>query len=96
MAAQLMATKFFAAARAVVVDGACDEFLAGAAFAGDHNRRVGARDAADHFENLLHRGGFADDAVLVILDGELGLEIGGRAHLGLGLQRSIDDDLKAH
>ena len=52
------------------------------------------RDAADHFEDLLHRRGFADDRVLMLLDGELRLEGGGRAHLGLRLERGIDDDLE--
>ena len=76
------------------MDGAGDEFLAGAALAGDHHRRVAVRDAADHLEDLLHRGGLADDAVLMLLDGELRLEGRGRAHLGLRLERGIDDDLE--
>ncbi len=36
----------------------------------DHHRGVAARHAADHFENLLHRVGLADDLVLMLLDGK--------------------------
>ena len=50
------------AALAVVMDGAGDQFLARAALAGDHDRRVAVRDAADHLEDLLHGRRFADDA----------------------------------
>ena len=46
--------------RAVFVHRLGDEFLAGAAFAGDQNRRVRAGDAADEFENFLQRAGNAD------------------------------------
>ena len=76
------------------MDGAGDQFLAGAALAGDHHRRIAVRDAADHLEDLLHRHGLADDGVLMLLDGELRLEGRRRLHLGLRLERGVDDDLE--
>ena len=50
-------------ARAQVVNGAGDEFLAGAAFAGDQHRGVEVGDAADQLINALHLRAGADDAV---------------------------------
>ena len=41
--------------RAIFVHRLGDELLAGAALAGDQNRRVRAGDAADEFENFLQR-----------------------------------------
>ena len=82
------------AAPAVMVDRAGHQFLAGTALAGDHHRGLAVRDAAHHLEHLLHRLGLADDAVLVLVDGELRLEGSRRAHLALRLQRRIDDDLQ--
>ncbi len=43
-------------ARAVLMDGARDEFLSRAALAGDHHRGIAVRDASDHFEDFLHGG----------------------------------------
>ena len=43
-------------ARAVLMDGASDEFLSRSALAGDHDRRIAVRDAPDHFEHFLHGG----------------------------------------
>ena len=76
------------------VDRAGGEFLARAALASDHDRRVGVGDAPDHLEDVLHRRGLADDGVLVLLDGELRLEGGGGPHFGLLLERGIDDGLE--
>ena len=76
------------------MDGAGDEFFAGAALAGDHDGGVAVGDAADHFENLLHGGGLSDDAVLVLLDGERGFEGFGAAGFGGGFQGGVDDDLE--
>ena len=55
-------------AMAVMIDGAGDEFLAGAAFAGDERGGVRLRDLADELEDLLHRLAAADDAHGVIFD----------------------------
>ena len=70
------------------MDRAGDEFLARAALARDHHRRVAVRHAADHLEHLLHGLGLAHDAVLVLLDGELRLERRGGAHLALRFERA--------
>ena len=42
------------------VDGARDDFLAGAALAADQHARAAARDLADQREDLAHRGALAD------------------------------------
>ena len=54
------------AAVAVMVNRAGDQFLAGAAFAGDQRGGVAAGDLADELENLLHRLAAADDAQFII------------------------------
>ena len=54
-----------AAPRAVGVDRAGDEFLAGAALAGDEHARVGRGDQRDPLEDGLHRRAAADDRVRV-------------------------------
>ena len=84
----------FLAATAIVMNGAGDEFFARSALARDHHRGLAMRDAADHLENLLHRLRLADDAVLMLLDGELRLEGRRRAHFGLRLERRIDHHFK--
>ncbi len=48
------------AAAAVIVQGAGDEFLAGAGFAVDHDGEVGGREAGDNAIDFLHRGAAAD------------------------------------
>ena len=60
MAAQLMATKGLVLARRELVDGAGDQLLAGAAFAGDENRGGAGGDQLDEAEDLLHFGRGAD------------------------------------
>ena len=67
-------------AGAVLVDGAGDELLAGAALAGDQHRDVLRRDAADGLVDLAHRRGLAQDRV-------------GRVGVGLGLG---DDGRRLH
>ena len=59
IAAVLIATNGSGGARAVPVQRARDELLAGAGFAGDEHRRVRLRQAADRAEHLLHRGRLA-------------------------------------
>ncbi len=49
--------------RAAKVNGARDEFLAGAAFAGDQHGGAGFFQARDHAQDVLNFGGGADDAV---------------------------------
>ena len=46
-----------------LVDGPGHKFLAGPAFAGDQDRRLGRRDAVHQREKLAHRRGAADDAL---------------------------------
>jgi hypothetical protein len=57
------------------LDGAGDELLACAAFAGDQNGRLGGRDAVHQREKLAHRGGTADDA-LGVPDGLVPVRVG--------------------
>ena len=59
-------------AGAVLENGAGDEFLAGAAFAGDQDGRAGRRDLADELVNLLHCGRIADDGLAAFLRVKLG------------------------
>jgi hypothetical protein len=51
------------AARAIGVDGAGNEFLAGAALAGDEHARRRRRHKRDPLEDRLHRRTAADDRV---------------------------------
>ena len=55
IALQLIATNGTFAARARLVDRAREQFLAGAALAGDHDARVGARDHVGLRQLLFHR-----------------------------------------
>ena len=55
-----------AAALAVVVHRARDELLAGAGFAVDHDRQVGAHQPRDDAVDLLHRRRAADDRQLLL------------------------------
>jgi hypothetical protein len=50
-------------ARAEIVNGAGDEFLAGAGFAVNENGGIGGTDGFEFFQNFLERGAFADDLV---------------------------------
>ncbi len=52
------------------VDGARDQFLAGAGLAGDHHRGRGRRDQLDLPQRLLDRLALADDAARIGLDAD--------------------------
>ena len=64
MAAQLSARNGRLGPRAVLVDGAGDQLLAGAALAGDQHRDVLSGDAADGLVDLAHGGAGADDGAV--------------------------------
>jgi len=64
------------APRTVVVDGACDNFFAGAGLSGHENRAVGGRDGLEQLEQLCHRPTLADDAGEAITLFELRAKIG--------------------
>ncbi len=64
------------AAAARLVDGARDQFLAGAGFARDHHGRAGRRDQLDLPQRGLDRLALADDAARVGLDADFFLQIG--------------------
>ena len=65
-----------AAALAGVVDGARDQLLAGAGFAGDQHGGVGRRHQLDLAQDLLDRGAAPDDAVVIALDADFLLQVG--------------------
>ena len=79
---------------AVVVDGARDQFLARAAFAGDERGGVGGGELADELEDLLHRLAAADDAQLVILLFQQRLVGHHLLHVAGGLERCGHDFLE--
>ncbi|CAI8437051.1 MAG: Uncharacterised protein [SAR116 cluster bacterium MED-G04] len=64
-----------------IMQGAGDDFLAGAAFARDHHRQVGMHQPRHGPENILHRRGTADQRALI--RGYISL---GRASLNRGFQ----------
>ena len=74
------------AAAAVVVQRAGDEFLAGAAFAGDHHREVGLHQAGQHTVDVLHGGRAADQRIF-----RLPRAAGGQRRLARCGHRAIDD-----
>ena len=77
--------------RAVLVDGAGDQFLAGAAFAGNQHGDALAGDAADRLVDLAHGGAGADDgAVHVGVRG--GLRDDGRLAHAPGHFEGLADD----
>ncbi len=84
--------EWFPAAAAVVINRAGDQFLAGAAFAGDERRGVRGGELTDQFENILHRLRPPDDAQLVVLGFEHGLVAHDLLHVARGLE-GIRDDL---
>ena len=95
MAAHDSATNGLAAARTVVVDGARDQLLAGAALAVDDDgeRRVG--DAIEQAEELEHARRPANQVVVVVADRQRGAA---RAHLLVQLaelERLLGDLLAA-
>jgi hypothetical protein len=78
-----------ARAVAVLPDGPGDEFLAGAALAGDHHGHVAGGDLADGLEDFLHRGRTAHDALAVVVDVDRGLVVANRPEIGVGLERIL-------
>jgi hypothetical protein len=80
---------------AVMIDGAGDEFLTRAAFAGDERGGIGSGDLADEFEDLLHRFAATDDALLVIFGFEQRLIGHDLLHVARGPERVVDEVLSA-
>ena len=62
IALQLSATKRCDPPRAVVVDGARDDFLAGSGLARDEDRARRVRDGLEQLEHFAHRAAASDDA----------------------------------
>ena len=77
------------AARAVFVHGLGDELLAGAALAGDEDRRIRARHPAHQFENLLQGAGNPDHFHPTIVLGELRIRLVGTAAFLARLQCAL-------
>ena len=82
----------FIVALAVLVNGASNQFLAGAALAGDQRRGIRAGQLADHLEHLLHRLAAADNAQVVILRLEQRLARDNLFHVASRLE-CVGDDL---
>ena len=55
------------------MDGACDDLLAGAAFAVDQHGGGGRRHALDHFADVKHRGAGGDEVLEPVAQRHLGL-----------------------
>ena len=70
MAPQLMPVKGPLLRRPGMVDRAGDDFLAGAALAGDEDRHVGVFDAIDERVDLAHRRARADEALVAEMAAE--------------------------
>ena len=80
------------AAVAVVINGARDQLLAGAAFAADQGGGIRGGELADQLEDLLHRLAAPDNAQLVIFLLQQGLVGDDLPHVAGGLQ-GVEDDL---
>lgn len=65
----------FSAGR-VAMHGLRDEFLAGAALAGDEDGKVGGGDVLDGAENAAHRVGAGDDALEALVLDQVGVTLG--------------------
>ena len=91
---KLMARKWSFGAAAVMINGAGDEFLAGAAFARDEHSCVRLRDLADEFEDLLHRLAIADNTFGVIFTREQWLVAHDLAHVAGDHSEADSDDLE--
>src|SRR5690348_14527875 len=63
------------AARAEIVDGARQQFLAGAGFAVNQNRGVGGGDGFDLFEYGLQRGSLSDDFLEAMVGADLAFQV---------------------
>ncbi len=85
----------FGAAAGVLVEGAGDEFLAGAGVAEDEDVDVGGGDLGDELEDFLDGGGLSDDAVdaeaLVEGVGEFGVFAGEEDFFGGAADLGADD-----
>ena len=79
------------AARAVVVNGARDELLAGAGLAGDENRAAGLRHGLEQLEQLPHHLALADDALEAVPLLELLAQVGVLGAQPALLERRVDD-----
>ena len=79
---------------AVMINRAGNEFLAGAAFAGDERGRVGGGNLADELEHALHRSAAADDAEFVIFRFEQRRVGDDLLHVARGLECVGDDFLE--
>jgi hypothetical protein len=75
---------------AVLVHGARDQFLAGAALADQQDVGVAGGDAADELADLLHRGAAADDAVGAPILDRFGIQPYLGAHQARHLERLVD------
>ena len=80
----------FRPAPAVVVDGAGDQLLTGAAPAGDEDGGVGGRDLLEHVEDLLHLLRGADDALKAVALVNLKIELDVVADEGLLLRGLLE------
>ena len=76
MAAQLSLTKVPLAARAQVVKGTGDKFLARARFATNEHRGAGGGDGLDLLEDPAQGGAPPDDILEVVLGASLLLQVG--------------------
>ncbi len=72
-------------ARAVVVDGAGDQFLAGTGLAEDEDRGVGGCDGLARLDDLVHGRAVADDA----FEAELRVELPLQLAVGLGQTEAL-------
>ena len=63
------------AARAEVVDGARQQFLAGAGFAVDQHRGIGGRDGLHLLQNGLQRAALADDLLEAVVGADFVFEV---------------------
>ncbi len=75
MAVQLIFTSGRSRARRVEMDGAGDQVLAHAAFAGQQHGGAGGRHALDGGEDLLHRRAAADDVVELVAPAQFLLQL---------------------
>ena len=75
MAAQFSLTNVRLLARAELVHGSGDQFLARAGFAADQDGGVGGRDRLDLLQDLAQGGALADDVAEVVLGADFLLQI---------------------
>ena len=76
----------------MLVQGAGDQFLAGAGLARNHDRQVGPHDAGENPIDLLH-GGRSPDQRLALVGGQLGPQFRCRGDQALGLVEGALDDV---